>query len=286
MAELSLVSVILFIATGALVFCILFLFAKRQIARFSFKSARRPHISIGYDIPKAMKLEIQRRFDRVQFIKYEPVLLTEKVQQISATVPNHYHYRMKALDAFSNAIECLMKKDETIKFRNPNETIQHYLSSLCPASINDTHDAAIIHHFAQSYDHARHDPSEFRGNEFVIYMELLDTVIRMIQADRVNRASSLNWKESPTDTEVVFEPGKYGTQDQTRTKKSACSSTSEAGRLKHRSKSKSKTEQLESINLVESKSSGYSSTDRSSSSRSSVEKLLPLSQISDKEESV
>ncbi|ESO86671.1 hypothetical protein LOTGIDRAFT_166943 [Lottia gigantea] len=281
MAELSLVSVVLFIASGTLLFFLLFLLAKRQIARFSYRSARRPHIFVGYDLPKTMKLEIQRRFERVNYIQYEPVLLTEKMNDVSSIVPNHYHYRMKAMDAFTNAIECLMKQDDSIKFRNPYETMQHYLCSLCPTSINDSHDSTIIYQFSQSYDHARHNHVEFQKEEYVNYMELLESILIMIKADQVNRINNSKWKTGVTsDTEVVYRAGKHGSVETTHILASSQSPSREPPKPNPRLRSKS------DINIPENKSSGYSSTDRSSSSRSSAEKLLPLSHISDKDESV
>ncbi|XP_071106162.1 protein C1orf43 homolog isoform X2 [Haliotis cracherodii] len=160
MAELSLVSVVLFISSGGLVFILLFLFAKRQITRFTLKSARRPHVNIGTDAPKIMRQEIKRRMDRVEHLMYEPMLLTERVQLVASSVPNHYYYRMKALDAYTNAIESLRENEPTMEVRHPTQTIRQYLFSLCPSAITGpAHKSDIIHRFSDGYVQARHDPA-------------------------------------------------------------------------------------------------------------------------------
>nr|KAG5708599.1 hypothetical protein BaRGS_033020 [Batillaria attramentaria] len=177
-AELPVVTVVLFIASGTLVFILLFLFAKRQIMRFALKSARKPHISIGADAPRELRDEIQRRLGLVQTVRFEPTLLSERVQDVATTVPNHYYCRMKALDAFTNAVECLRGQDNSITLRSTKQTIQLYLFSLCP-SAPGTPQAQLVHQFCHAYNRARHNPAIFGDAEFVNYMELLDRVIRL-----------------------------------------------------------------------------------------------------------
>ncbi|XP_067667904.1 protein C1orf43 homolog [Haliotis asinina] len=276
MAELSIVSVVLFIASGGLVFILLFLFAKRQITRFTLKSARRPHVNIGTDAPKIMRQEIKRRLDRVEHFMYEPVLLTEKVQIVASSVPNHYYYRMKALDAYTNAIESLRENEPTMEMRHPTQTILQYLFSLCPSAITGpAHKSDILHRFADGYVQARHDPAVFEGEQFINYMELLDQVIRLIKQDADKRSSTAVWfSKNVKDTEVVYQPGKKGFEDGTVTVQASKSHKDTEPKTETRNR---RPDSLEHINLVDSgKSSGYSSTDRSSSSRGSVEKLIPV----------
>ncbi|XP_041362705.1 protein C1orf43 homolog [Gigantopelta aegis] len=284
MAELGLVSVVLFIATGGLVFILLFLFAKRQITRFTLKSATRPHINIGSDAPKTLRQEIQRRLDCVEFINHDPALLTEMIQPIASSVPNHYYYRMKALDAYSNAIECLLEADDAMNSKLPSQTLRQYLFSLCPSAIVGPATLSnTIHLFSDVYEQARHDPSIFGEEKLIVYMELLDKIIRMIKQDSGNRTSPSI--KVTTDTEVVFRVGKKGLDDATvsvQVAKYPLISTIECNdpsmmiarpRLRHGLRDDS----VEQTGFVDSvKSSGYSSTERSSSSRGSVEKLIPL----------
>lgn len=50
--ELSGVTVVIIIASGVLLFILLFIFAKRQIMRFALRSRRGPHVPIGHDAKK------------------------------------------------------------------------------------------------------------------------------------------------------------------------------------------------------------------------------------------
>lgn len=47
--ELSGVTVVIIIGLGVLTFILLFLFAKRQIMRFTLRSRHGPHIPVGHD---------------------------------------------------------------------------------------------------------------------------------------------------------------------------------------------------------------------------------------------
>ena len=50
--EFSGATIVIFIALGALVLVLLFIFAKRQIMRFTLRSRRGPHVPIGHSAPK------------------------------------------------------------------------------------------------------------------------------------------------------------------------------------------------------------------------------------------
>ena len=83
--SISVISVVLFIGAGALVFFLLFILAKRQIIRFAWKATRPPHASIGLDAPKDLKEKILSRLDRIAYIRHEPLLLNPKVLQTAKT---------------------------------------------------------------------------------------------------------------------------------------------------------------------------------------------------------
>ena len=72
--QLSGVAVVIIIAVGVQTFIMLFIFAKRQIMRFSLRSRRGPHVSVGQGGVKAFRREIDRRLDYASHIKYEPKL--------------------------------------------------------------------------------------------------------------------------------------------------------------------------------------------------------------------
>ncbi|EFX61616.1 hypothetical protein DAPPUDRAFT_18736, partial [Daphnia pulex] len=67
----------IFIALGSLVLVLLFIFAKRQIMRFTLRSRRGPHVPIGHSAPRWLRKEIERRLDLVGRIKHEPKLVSE-----------------------------------------------------------------------------------------------------------------------------------------------------------------------------------------------------------------
>lgn len=50
--QLSTVTVVIIITGGVLTFLLLFIFAKRQIMRFTLRSHRGPHTPLGYDANK------------------------------------------------------------------------------------------------------------------------------------------------------------------------------------------------------------------------------------------
>ncbi|KAL8609158.1 hypothetical protein ACOMHN_032374 [Nucella lapillus] len=270
-ADLSVVTSVLFSATGALVFFLLFLFAKRQIMRFALKSARKPHIATGADAPKELREEIQRRLGLAQFVRFEPTLLSEQINTTALTEPNHFYHRMKALDAFTNAVECCRAQDKSISLRSTKQTIQLYLFSLCPSAPNSPL-AHTIHQFSCAYNHARHNPASFGNTEFANYMELLDKVIRIIKHNKKRRSANL---DPPIDTKVRIRKGHGGDAAATETLPHPPAPS------KRRSKpplggapgGAVRPEHLEQISLVD-KSSGYSSTDHSSSGRGSAERLI------------
>ena len=51
-SELSGVTIVIIIAMGVLLLVLLFIFAKRQIMRFTLRSRRGPHVPVGHDAPR------------------------------------------------------------------------------------------------------------------------------------------------------------------------------------------------------------------------------------------
>ena len=64
--------------------------------RFTLRSRRGPHVSVGQGGVKSFRREIDRRLDYASHIKHEPKLCREG---ISETVP--HHFRMLAVDKIS-----------------------------------------------------------------------------------------------------------------------------------------------------------------------------------------
>lgn len=99
--ELSGVMIVIIISGGVLLFIVLFIFAKRQIMRFTLRSRRGPHVPVGHDSKKSIKKEIERRLDCIQRISYEPQLIWDDdsryILKPDTTLPPFY-YRLKAVD--------------------------------------------------------------------------------------------------------------------------------------------------------------------------------------------
>jgi NICE-3 protein len=100
--ELSGVTIVILIGASVMTFIILFIFAKRQIMRFTLRS--RPWHE-GHDVKKSIKREIERRLDQITKIAFEPTLIWEDSKYIllhgdtntTIALPPYY-YRQKAVD--------------------------------------------------------------------------------------------------------------------------------------------------------------------------------------------
>lgn len=211
---MSTVGLVLFIAAGFLVFVLVALLAKRQIMRFSLRSSRRPHISIGSDAPKKMRKSILECLDRVCKIRHEPVLLNAKVLQTATAVPNSYYYRMKALDSFSKFDETLKSEEPELEGRHPNKTVRHYLLGLYPDFLGSS-STDLIHQFADAYEHARHDPTEFGEAQYKHYQGLLEELITCLRNTAAKRPGVVFTKTIGMDTQVIYKPDKGDTQTKT-----------------------------------------------------------------------
>ncbi|XP_064619397.1 protein C1orf43 homolog isoform X2 [Lineus longissimus] len=203
--EISLVSVVLFIACGTLVFIIIFVFAKRQITRFTLKSDKSPHAPIGRDAPKQLRNEIDRRLKRVAEIKVEPKLMSpyyEDAFQNGRTHDCHFLFRMKAVDS-------LMLLDQEIKFydsrlkRKAGQHLRQYLLNLTTGPLKMTK-IELIHDFADAYDNARHGPATFGEKEFIQYMEYLTEIVENIKCQIPNRRNSTASAASATSQTALI----------------------------------------------------------------------------------
>uniref|UniRef100_A0A182QNA4 Uncharacterized protein n=1 Tax=Anopheles farauti TaxID=69004 RepID=A0A182QNA4_9DIPT len=118
MEELSGVMIVLIIGGGVLGVTMCFIFAKRQIVRFTLRQRRGPHVAVGHDAKKSIKKEIERRLDSIQKIYYEPKLIWDDQQKDDEkyilkpdTTPPPYHWRMKAVDDVKELEREIAKQD-------------------------------------------------------------------------------------------------------------------------------------------------------------------------------
>ncbi|XP_058800687.1 protein C1orf43 homolog [Phymastichus coffea] len=101
--QLSGVSIILFIAGGVQTILFLFIFAKRQIMRFTIRSRRGPYTPIACDTNNFLKKEIDRRIRTLPKIQYEPDVKDFKTIRNTYRIPSHYH-RLQAISDFKTIV--------------------------------------------------------------------------------------------------------------------------------------------------------------------------------------
>ena len=104
--QLSGVAVVIIVAVGVQTFIMLFIFAKRQIMRFTLRSRRGPHVSVGQGGVKSFRREIDRRLDYANHIKYEPKLCREGISENVS-----HHFRMMAVDRITELDNVIARFD-------------------------------------------------------------------------------------------------------------------------------------------------------------------------------
>lgn len=167
---LSSMTVVLIVGGGVLTFTMLFIFAKRQIMRFTLRSRRGPHVAVGHDAKKSIKKEIERRLDCIQQrIVHEPQLIHDDDSRYilppDAAMPPYY-YRLRAVDDIKILEKEILKQDGSV--RQPRDSLRAFLLTTLAAPLNGA-GQRMIHQFCDMYEHARHDPNEFGNEEYEAY---------------------------------------------------------------------------------------------------------------------
>ncbi|XP_055904942.1 protein C1orf43 homolog [Eupeodes corollae] len=197
MEKLSGVMIIIIIGGGVLTFIMLFIFAKRQIMRFTLRSRRGPHVPVGNDAKKGIRREIERRLDCIQKIAHEPKLLWDDDKYIlkpDQPLPPYY-YRMKAVDDIKILEKEIARCDGSV--RHPYDSLRAFLlTTLASTSLNGS-GQRLIHQFCDMYEHARHDPNDFGSEEYEAYHRLL---LKLLDAAKQLKSFSNSRKTSPSRT--------------------------------------------------------------------------------------
>ncbi|XP_023301034.2 protein C1orf43 homolog [Lucilia cuprina] len=193
MEQLSGVMIIIIIGGGVLTFVMLFIFAKRQIMRFTLRSRRGPHVPVGNDAKKTLRREIERRLDCIQKIAQEPKLLwndDKYILQCDKPLPPYY-YRMQAVDDVKILEREIAKYDGST--RHPYDNLRAFLLTTLSSCLTGT-GQRMIHQFCDMYEHARHDPNEFGCEEYEAYHRLL---LKLIEAAKQLKPFNNSRKSSP-----------------------------------------------------------------------------------------
>ncbi|KAH8040327.1 hypothetical protein HPB51_010107 [Rhipicephalus microplus] len=173
--RLSGVAIIICIALGVLTFLILFIFAKRQIMRFTLKSKHSPHVPIGHGVSKAN--EVDRRLLIIKDIAYEPTLLKpneclSEHSNLSQVQPQHL-LRMGVVDKLSELEEHIGGIDKT-RIRKPGQDVRVFLLRQLHGGPFANCDPRTVHKFLDLYEHARHSPKEFTHEHYLAFMDILE----------------------------------------------------------------------------------------------------------------
>ncbi|KAG8181358.1 hypothetical protein JTE90_008834 [Oedothorax gibbosus] len=197
---LSGIAIIICIAFGVLTFLLLFIFANRQIKRFSLKSKCGPHTPIAQDAPKHIQLEINRRLDIVKNIAYQPPLIKKSDEiyfsdENSNERPCHL-YRMKALDSIGRLDSAITAADPS-KIRPYHQDYRVYLIRLFQCGLLGQLEIPIIHRYADLYELARHEPQEFSEEHYLEFMDLMSQIQQSIGSRSNRRPPSASKSTSP-----------------------------------------------------------------------------------------
>jgi len=190
--QLSGVAVVIIIAVGVQTFIMLFIFAKRQIMRFTIRSRRGPHVSVGQGGVKALRREIDRRLEYASHIRYEPRLGRSDNTGDSAS----HRHRVTAVDKIAELDDIIAKYD--LQYMRPaGGSIRSFLTE-CLAGPLVGLDPKHVHSFCDIYEHARHSYRQFGQVELNNYLNLLDDLKSLVTRNTQNKPSSPKKSTSTT----------------------------------------------------------------------------------------
>lgn len=173
--QLSGVAVVIIITVGLQTFIMLFIFAKRQIRRFTLRSRRGPHVSVGQGALKVLRKEIDRRIEYAAHVRYEPVLASSGGSGPATAEPpgssSDLRYRVMAVDKLVE-LDTLVADYDSEYFRPAWTNVRSFLLE-CLAGPLVGLEPKKIHRFCDLYEQARHSHRPFRGPELAKYLQHL-----------------------------------------------------------------------------------------------------------------
>ena len=199
--QLSGVAVVIIIAVGVQTFIMLFIFAKRQIMRFTLRSRRGPHVSVGQGGVKAFRREIDRRLDYASHIKYEPVL--SRPGQADS-LP--HHYRLLAVDKVSE-LDLVITKYDSDLCRPAGANVRAFLTECLAGPLVGT-DPRQIHNLCDLLDHARHNYKPFGQMELNNLLNILAELKTIVTRNTETRPERRKKTPTPVSNKPVNRPRK------------------------------------------------------------------------------
>jgi len=196
--QLSGVAVVIIIAVGVQTFIMLFIFAKRQIMRFTLRSRRGPHVSVGQGGLKPLRREIDRRLEYANHIRCEPRLCRPGISETVA-----HHPRMLALDRLQE-LDDVIARYGTEYVRSAGSNVRSFLIE-CLAGPLVGLDPKQVHLFCDGFDHARHSYKPFGSVELNNYLNLLNELKSLVVRNTQNKPA-MPKKSTPVHSKAVNRP--------------------------------------------------------------------------------
>jgi len=206
--QLSGVAVVIIIAVGVQTFIMLFIFAKRQIMRFTLRSRRGPHISVGQGGVKAFRREIDRRLDYASHIKHEPRLCNDDAaQRTSHDLKKKYSDRMLAVDQCAD-LSSIIARYGADCLRPAGSNLRSFLIECLSGPLAGA-DPKQIHKFCDLYEHARHSYHPFSKLDYNNYINLLSELKSLALKNLRNRPDNSKTVDiASSQTKLVNRPNK------------------------------------------------------------------------------
>jgi len=189
--------VVVIVAVGVQTLIMLFIFAKRQIVRFTLRNRRGPHVSVGQGCMKSLRREIDRRLDYAAYIRHEPQL-SSKGQASSS-----HQLRAIAVDRLKELDKAIAGYDRDFT-RAAGSNLRSFLIE-CLAGPLCGKDPKDIHRFCDMYEHVRHSYRPFGQPELEAYQALLNE-LKSAVADNLERKPVSPKKVTPTHKKALNRP--------------------------------------------------------------------------------
>jgi len=191
--------VVVIVAVGVQTLIMLFIFAKRQITRFTLRNRRGPHFSVGQGCMKSLRREIDRRVEYCAYIQHEPHLSNKGQANRSMDDNNR-----------SNALDRLKELDKVVAgyhtdfIRAAGSNLRSFLID-CLAGPLVGLEPTDIHRFCDVYDYARHSYKPFGDRELELFNALLEK-IKAVVVENTNKKPISPKKLTPLPKKAINRP--------------------------------------------------------------------------------
>jgi len=196
--------VVVIVAVGVQTLIMLFIFAKRQITRFTLRNRRGPHVSVGQGCMKSLRREIDRRLEYAAYIHHEPQLMNKGQK-------NGDEMKRSTDDMNrSNALDRLKELDKVVAgydndfIRAAGSNLRSFLID-CLAGPLVGLEPIDIHRFCDMHEHARHSYKRFGEREVEMFNTLLVKIMNVV-AENTKKKPVSPKKLTPLPKKAINRP--------------------------------------------------------------------------------